>query len=177
MYTDGSCCSESMWDGGWGVLMYVGDRKIQGLDLWGYTPNTTSNAMELRAAIQGLSELKYRCYVTIFTDSNYLFRGINQKWVSKWRYRGRETGKYITSAGTIAKNLNLWLELERLCRLHNVRCVKVEGHADDKRNKYADMLARKGRRSCEFHDKRQRFAVKTNESGIRVKTAEPVTIN
>jgi len=41
--------------------------------------------MELTAAIVGLSSLKEKCEVTLFTDSQYVVNGINNGWAERWK--------------------------------------------------------------------------------------------
>ena len=44
--------------------------------MFGCSPHTTNNRMELAAAIEGLKRLKETCSVEIITDSEYVKNGI-----------------------------------------------------------------------------------------------------
>ena len=83
IYTDGAC-SGNPGPGGWGCVLIAPETSLR-KELSGGFRFTTNNRMELYAAIQGLSALKYACEVTLFTDSQYLANAINKSWISKWR--------------------------------------------------------------------------------------------
>ena len=84
IYTDGAC-SGNPGKGGWcAILMYGGKEKI----LSGGDPDTTNNRMEVYAAVAGLSALKERCAVNLYSDSAYLVNAVEQRWLDGWRARG-----------------------------------------------------------------------------------------
>lgn len=133
IYTDGAC-SGNPGKGGWcAVLMYGGNEKI----LSDGDPETTNNRMEVTAAIRGLSALKERCAVKLYSDSAYLVNAIEQKWLDGWRARG-----WLTADNKPVKNKDLWLELSELLSRHDVTFVKVKGHADNEYNNLCDKYAR-----------------------------------
>ena len=82
IFTDGACRGNP-GPGGWGVLLRYNGREKE---LWGGEPETTNNRMELTAAIRGLAALKRRCRVTIYTDSEYVRKGIDE-WIGLVRDR------------------------------------------------------------------------------------------
>ena len=83
IYTDGAC-THNPGPGGWAaVLSFGGQEKV----LTGGEPATTNNRMELTAAVQALQALKRPCQVDLFTDSEYLRRGITE-WLAGWKARG-----------------------------------------------------------------------------------------
>lgn len=133
IYTDGAC-SGNPGKGGWcAVLMYGGNEKI----LSDGDPETTNNRMEVTAAIRGLSALKERCAVKLYSDSAYLVNAIEQKWLDGWRARG-----WLTADNKPVKNKDLWLELSELLSRHDVTFIKVKGHADNEYNNLCDKYAR-----------------------------------
>lgn len=133
IYTDGAC-SGNPGKGGWcAVLMYGGKEKI----LSDGDPETTNNRMEVTAAIRGLSALKERCAVKLYSDSAYLVNAIEQKWLDGWRARG-----WLTADNKPVKNKDLWLELSELLSRHDVTFIKVKGHADNEYNNLCDKYAR-----------------------------------
>lgn len=134
MYTDGACRGNP-GPGGWGVLLLSKDRERE---ICGGEPATTNNRMELTAAIRGLAALKRRCSVTIYTDSTYLHKGIDE-WLANWKRRG-----WKTSARKPVKNEDLWRELDRLASQHDVRWCWVRAHAGNPGNERADALANIG---------------------------------
>ncbi len=132
IFTDGAC-SGNPGPGGWGALLrYRGHRK----ELHGWSGHTTSNRMELLAAIRALEALKRPCRVVIHTDSQYLKQGITQ-WLPRWVMRG-----WRTTAKRPVKNRDLWERLQRLCREHQVEWRWVKGHAGHVGNEEVDRLAR-----------------------------------
>ena len=130
IYTDGAC-SGNPGPGGWGaVLIYRGIEK----EISGGEPDTTNNRMELTGVIRALSLLKEPCAVTVYTDSQYISRAIEEGWLKKWKAAG------FTKKGGL-KNAELWRELDGLLRKHEVKFVWVKGHADNEYNNRCDAMA------------------------------------
>ena len=131
IYTDGAC-SGNPGPGGWAaILSYQGREK----ELSGGEASTTNNRMELSGVIAALSALTERCSVTLYTDSQYIERAINERWLDSWKKRGwrRKDGP--------VKNLELWQELDRLLREQDVTVRWVKGHAENEYNNRCDALA------------------------------------
>jgi ribonuclease HI len=134
MYTDGSCRGNP-GPGGWGVLLKcLGQER----ELWGGLPATTNNRMELMAAIEGLRALTRPCSVTVYTDSEYLRRGVTE-WLPVWKRRG-----WRTADRRPVKNDDLWRQLEEVSKVHQIEWRWVKGHAGDMGNERADQLANRG---------------------------------
>lgn len=134
IYTDGAC-KGNPGPGGWGASLRYGTTYKE---LCGGEPDTTNNRMELMAAIEALRALKRPCQVILYTDSNYVKRGITE-WLSIWKGRGWRT----TSKGEV-KNVDLWQALDDAARPHQIDWRWVKGHAGDPGNERADELARLG---------------------------------
>ncbi|SRR6056297_2747465 len=134
LYTDGAC-SGNPGPGGWGVLMrYDGHERT----LCGGEHETTNNRMELMAAIEGLEALKRPCTVRLYTDSQYVQKGISE-WLANWKARG-----WRTAAKKPVKNEDLWRRLDAASGRHSVSWHWVRGHAGHPENERADALAREG---------------------------------
>lgn len=132
IYTDGACRGNP-GPGGWGVLMqYQEVEKV----LSGGETQTTNNRMELMAAIQGLNALTRSCVVDLFTDSEYVQKGMTE-WIPKWR-----KNHWKTSGGKPIKNLDLWHALDEAVLRHEVHWHWVRGHSGHPENERADELAR-----------------------------------
>ncbi|HAY44763.1 MAG TPA: ribonuclease HI [Gammaproteobacteria bacterium] len=131
IYTDGAC-KGNPGAGGWGAyLSYQGSES----ELYGYEPETTNNRMEIKAAIEALAALKRSCQVDLYTDSEYLRKGVTE-WMQAWIKNG-----WRTAAKKPVKNKDLWLELENQIARHKIDWHWVKGHAGDPGNEKADELA------------------------------------
>ncbi|MGO1692362.1 MAG: ribonuclease HI [Marinobacter sp.] len=134
VYTDGAC-KGNPGPGGWGVVLrYGGSCKT----LHGGERQSTNNRMELMAAIQGLKALNRGCQVELYTDSQYVRKGITE-WLSGWKRNG-----WKTAAKKPVKNDDLWRELDLETAKHEVNWHWVKGHAGVPDNELADELANKG---------------------------------
>lgn len=132
IYTDGAC-SGNPGPGGWGVLLrYRGHEKT----LSGGIDHTTNNRMELTAAIEALKALKKPSTVALYTDSEYLRKGITE-WIVGWQKKG-----WKNAEGKPVKNKDLWLELLPLVEKHLVEWHWIKGHSGHPENDLADELAR-----------------------------------
>ncbi|MCL2083688.1 MAG: reverse transcriptase-like protein, partial [Oscillospiraceae bacterium] len=84
LYADGAC-SGNPGRGGWAaILVYRGHER----QLTGSERETTNNRMELTGVISGLEALNMPCEVTVYTDSQYVVRAVNEGWAAKWRAAG-----------------------------------------------------------------------------------------
>lgn len=87
------------------------------------------------AVISALEALKRPCQVTLFTDSQYIERAINEKWLVSWKSKGWKR------KGGELKNIELWQRLDELIGIHDVSFNWVKGHADNRYNNRCDELA------------------------------------
>ena len=131
IYADGACRGNP-GPGGWGVLLRLEGRERE---LFGADPATTNNRMELTAVIRALEALKRRCAVRVYTDSQYVQKGISE-WIRDWKRRG-----WRTAAKTPVKNVDLWQRLDALAQGHAIEWHWVRGHAGHEGNERADALA------------------------------------
>ncbi len=130
IYTDGAC-SGNPGPGGWAAILKYGasEKEISGGEA-----DTTNNRMELTGVIRALSALKEPCAVTVYTDSQYISRALNEGWLKKWKAAG------FTKKGGL-KNAELWRELDGLLQQHQVTFLWVKGHAGNEFNDRCDALA------------------------------------
>lgn len=132
MFTDGAC-SGNPGPGGWGTIL-----RSNGVEkeMSGGEANTTNNRMELLAVINGLSALKRKCEVTIYTDSQYVVNGITKGWAQSWKANGwRKKDKKP------ALNADLWDMLLNLLSQHEYSFVWLKGHDGHPENERCDKMA------------------------------------
>jgi len=134
VFTDGAC-KGNPGVGGWGALLrYDGHEK----EIYGGEKLTTNNRMELLAAVRALESLKRSCRVCLYTDSQYLQKGISE-WIHGWKIRN-----WQTAAKKPVKNEDLWRMLDRLTQIHQIEWCWVRGHIGHEGNERADQLANLG---------------------------------
>ncbi len=131
VYTDGACRGNP-GPGGWGALLRSGTHEKQ---ISGSEEHTTNNRMELLAAINALAELKQACTVDLFTDSQYVQKGITE-WLEGWKKRN-----WIKADKAPVKNADLWQELDTQASRHKVKWHWVKGHSGHPENDLADAIA------------------------------------
>ena len=124
IYIDGSCRPSTKL-GGYAILVIddKGHRHI----ITGTQENVTNNIMELVALIEALkyvknNQLDKQYEIEIFSDSQYVVKGVNEWW-TKWKANG-----YRNTSGLI-KNLELWKEVEPLTNAVKCRLTWVKGHS------------------------------------------------
>ncbi len=134
IYADGACRGNP-GPGGWGALLTAGGRQRE---LFGGEPATTNNRMELMAVISALESLKRPCSVVLYTDSQYVQKGISE-WIHSWKRRG-----WKTTDKKPVKNEDLWRRLDTATQGHRIDWRWVKGHAGNPGNERADALANMG---------------------------------
>ena len=136
LFTDGGC-SRNPGPGGWACILRhlsTGQEK----EYSGAERETTNNRMELQAVIEGLIALKRPCQVELFTDSEYVRRGLSE-WMAGWKAKGwkrKENGKLVP-----LKNDDLWKQLDALVVQHQLQFHRVAGHSGHPENDRCDELA------------------------------------
>ena len=134
IYTDGAC-SGNPGPGGWGALLR--SRNVE-TELCGGEPATTNNRMELLAVIEALQSLPQPVEARVYTDSQYVQKGISE-WIHAWKRRGWKTANKEP-----VKNEDLWRRLDALTVGHTLEWCWVKGHNGHPDNERADALARVG---------------------------------
>jgi ribonuclease HI len=134
--TDGAC-SGNPGPGGWAAILRFNEHKRE---LYGFSPHTTNNRMELTAAIEGLRAIKEPCEVEVVTDSEYLKNGITT-WIHNWKQRN-----WTTSTKKPVVNQDLWMDLDEQVARHQTTWSWTKGHASHADNNRADELATRAAR-------------------------------
>jgi len=131
IYTDGACRGNP-GPGGWAALLRLGEheREISGAEAL-----TTNNRMELTAVIRALEALTRPVQARVYTDSEYVRRGVSE-WLAGWKARG-----WRTADRKPVKNQDLWQRLDELRAPHRLEWHWVPGHAGIPDNERVDRLA------------------------------------
>jgi len=132
IFTDGSCFGNP-GPGGYGAILRYGDKEKE---ISGYSPSTTNNRMELMAVIEALKMLKRSSKVRVFTDSNYVFKGMTT-WIESWRKRN-----WFNAQRRPVLNRDLWEKLLLLTQRHHITWHWIKGHSNHPENDRCDKLAK-----------------------------------
>lgn len=131
IYTDGACRGNP-GPGGWAALLLMGanEKEMNGAEAL-----TTNNRMELTAVIRALEALKRPVQACVYTDSEYVRRGITE-WLLSWKQRG-----WRTADKKPVKNQDLWRRLDELVAVHRLDWRWVKAHSGVPGNERVDRLA------------------------------------
>jgi ribonuclease HI len=120
IYTDGSCLKNPGGPGGYAAVLYHGE--ILHLELSGGESSTTSNRMEIMAAITGLQAVQQPSIITLCSDSQYVIKTMTRGWKR-------------------LKNVDLWTRLDAVAEPHRITWKWIRGHRGIAGNERADELA------------------------------------
>ncbi|WP_413816432.1 ribonuclease HI [Pigmentiphaga sp.] len=130
VYCDGACRGNPGGPGGWGALIRTASSTVE---IFGGSPDTTNNRMELTAATEALRWLPQACEVVVYTDSQYVVNGMTQ-----WRHG------WVRKNWKDVKNVELWKALIAEADRHRATFKWVRGHNGHRGNERADALANEG---------------------------------
>lgn len=111
-----SSCSKGF--GGWAAVIEANDDTTQ---FSGNAMQTTSNRMELLAAIEGLSHLTPGVPIRIITQSDYLHQGATS-WIHGWKQR-----QWKKRDGEPVSNADLWQQLDTMLATYKPAWVNARG--------------------------------------------------
>jgi ribonuclease HI len=130
IYTDGSCLNNPGGPGGYAAVIFREGEMIE--ELSGGEAVTTSNRMEITAAIVGLRAVPEPSVILLYSDSQYLIKTLTQGWKRM-------------------KNVDLWARLDQAAKPHRVTWQWVRGHHGNPGNVRADQLANQAARLHRAH--------------------------
>jgi ribonuclease HI len=133
IYTDGSCLKNPEGPGGYAAVIFREGEIIQ--ELSGGDALTTSNRMEIMAAIVGLRAVRDPSVITLYSDSQYVIKTMTQGWKRM-------------------KNVDLWTRLDAAAKSHCIAWTWIRGHNGNPGNVRADALANRAARlhACPMHE-------------------------
>lgn len=148
LYVDGAC-KGNPGPGGWGayIITETAEHKLCGGEL-----DTTNNRMELTAAIEGIAFCPTEAKLVLWTDSNYVKRGITE-WIEGWKKKNWKD----------VKNPDLWKKLDQTCQGREIEWNWIKGHAGHAGNEMADQLANLGTQQTLDAKKNNTAATKLTE--------------
>ena len=134
----GGACLDNPGPGGYAAVIVIGQERHQAL---GGNHSTTSNRMEITAAIEGMKLLdsmgiEADVPVKIYSDSEYLINAFNHGWLPNWRSNGWRTAK-----GRSVLNQDLWLEILETAATRQVEFQWVRDQSGDPMNTLCSQLA------------------------------------
>ena len=133
IHCDGACLGNP-GPGGYAALLMLQGAKEERV-VCGFEYDTTNNRMELRAAIEGLRALKRKCRVQLFSDSQYVIKGMSE-WMAGWLKTGFKNARKKDIA-----NADLWRDLMEAAAGHQITWHWVKGHAGNEFNERVDEIA------------------------------------
>lgn len=143
IYTDGSCHPNPGGPGGWSLVEVNGSEVTI---VYGHSPSTTNNRMEIKGVLEALKRCEPNECVAIYSDSQYVVNGVT-RWMWSWAKK-----KWAD-----VKNVELWKQVikEKFSR-PMVDVIWVKGHSSNKWNNLADSFASRAREKkisgCEVYD-------------------------
>jgi ribonuclease HI len=140
IWTDGACIPNP-GNGGWAWLSKVNGQEQEKS---GTEPETTSNRMEMMAAICAIESLPLiPDKIILHTDSQYLCKGF-MSWRHKWKGYGWKLCRKLNASEP--KNLDLWKVLDRLATGLDIELIWVRGHDGQAENEQVDNFSFNGAR-------------------------------
>jgi len=131
IFTDGSC-DPNPGPGGWAAIILDGKEKKV---LKGFSEESTNNRMELTAALEALGSVDPSKPVKIYTDSQYLQKGV-EEWLANWKARNWKR------KGGVLANIDLWKKISDEIPKHKIIWRWIKGHAGNPFNEQADQIAK-----------------------------------
>ena len=136
MYTDGAC-SGNPGAGGWACIIKVNGKAP--VELQGGAKLTTNNQMELSGVIEGMKYINNnydKADITIYSDSQYICKAFNERWIDNWQMNG-----WKTSTKKEVANVEMWKTLLKLIANYDVKFEWVRGHNGHPENERCDKMA------------------------------------
>jgi len=150
-YTDGCCLQSKDNVGGWASSVLVKGNKIYNWS--GAELGTDSNRMELTAVIEVLRHVEKSKSITIYTDSEYVRRGLTL-WAKRWA----DSGWKRIIDGSTPKNDDLWRIALKLVTGRKIDIIHVNAHKTNCGNNRMDAEAKNRARAL----KRQMDGLETD---------------
>lgn len=150
VWTDGSC-KRNPGPGGWGWITADGRNDSGGED------QSTNQRMEITAAAEAVRSIEGP--LEIISDSTYVVSCFNKGWYKGWLDRG-----WTNAQKKPVANRDLWEPfIKEVLARKDVKFTWVKGHAGDRMNEKADLLAQAAAQAV--HDAQVAAGIDPNASG------------
>ena len=135
IHTDGSYLTKKKSGGYCAVIDHDNYRQIE----YGGEMHTTISRMEVFAIVNSLSCLTRPCHVTIYSDSQYAVKSINQ-YIRNWENNG-----WMTKQHKQVANIDLMQGLLFYMNFHvSIKAVWIKAHNGHPENELCDQYAKQG---------------------------------
>lgn len=135
LFTDGDCIGNP-GPGGWSfILRHPASGRTK--EKSGGEPHTTNNRMEMLGVLRGLEALKRPSVVELYSDSEYVVKGIMERMATQEAHGWHKSAK----SKKLIKNDDLWRQLYALAQTHRLTAHWVRGHAGHPENERCDQMA------------------------------------
>ena len=132
VWTDGACRGNP-GPGGWAYIIRASDGTEE--VCYDYESSTTNNRMELSAVLEALRSIPEGSSVQLFSDSQYVVKGMNE-WIVAWQRRN-----WRKADGKPVLNEDIWKQLVEAAAKREIEWNWVEGHTGQDENERCDALA------------------------------------
>ena len=132
LYTDGGAAPTNPGPSAWGAVLTHPDGRAEEFN--DFLGRGTNQIAEMSGALFMLQALPEGAEVLLFTDSQYVVKGLAE-WRAGWQRRG-----WRNSEGKPVANLTLWHALFAAFDARQVAARWVRGHSGDPMNERADRL-------------------------------------
>ena len=118
------------------TVEFAPGKVMRAMAIWGAEKPSTNNRMEQMALLAGLQALKRPTAVQVHIDSSYVMKAFTERWIDGWQRRGWKNSKREP-----VLNRDLWEQLIAAVEPHDMKFLKVKGHAGVELNELVDQLA------------------------------------
>ena len=168
IYTDGSA-SPNPGVGGAAAIFVKNGKIVKKLTHYG-GESTTNNKMELQAILLVYPELSETERVVIYTDSEYVKKGLNE-WVIGW-----EKNNWMKKDGEAVKNVEQWKQLLKYKRAFPLAKLEwVKAHADNQWNNIVDKMAKEAAKNKGKKSSNSTMTVTEKPEKLKQKIKSPST--
>ncbi len=139
IFCDGGC-NPNPGPGGYAAIFttIIGGKQVE-REIRGAVAEANNQRMELMATAEALEALKRPCTVELFSDSQYVVKGMTE-WIQNWIQNGWQTSKRKP-----VKNADLWQRIHEQSQRHDVSFKWAKAQGDNLIKKRVEELVQEAR--------------------------------